>query len=112
MGILEGNCILVGGKTFTLTYQKENFVSNDSHNFTLKLKDEHHSSELIYLFLLTALRCSLSQKYSWGDAVTKEKMLGEYVYLPATHDGQPDWMFMEDFTTSMKTNVNNKITQL
>ena len=30
--IIKGNCILVGGKTFTLTYQEKDFVSNDSHN--------------------------------------------------------------------------------
>lgn len=111
-GILNGNCILVGGKTFTLTYQKEDFVSNDSHNFTLKLIDAQHRNEQIYLFFLTALRRSLSQKYSWGDAVTKEKILSEYVFLPSTYDGQPDWNFMEDFIKFMKMQINNKIVYL
>ena len=36
--IIKGNCILIGGKTFTLTYQKEDFVSNDSHNIVLYSK--------------------------------------------------------------------------
>ena len=51
--LIKGHCILVGGKTFTLTYQKDDFVSNDSHNFELHLID-NSKSEDIYLFLLTA----------------------------------------------------------
>lgn len=36
--IISGNCILIGGKTFTVTYQEKDFVSNDSHNFTVRVK--------------------------------------------------------------------------
>ena len=74
--IISGHCILVGGKTFTLTYQKDDFVSNDSHNFELHLIDNTQSA-LVYLFLITYIRASLSEKYKWADAVTKEKLLDD-----------------------------------
>lgn len=48
--LIKGNCILVGGKTFTLTYQKEDFVSNDSHNFEMHLKNIE--AQLLHLSLL------------------------------------------------------------
>ncbi len=94
--LIKGNCILVGGKTFTLTYQKEDFVSNDSHNFEMHLKDIE-GNEYIYLFLITVICSAFAQRYSWGDAVTKEKILGELLPLPSTIEGIPNWEHMEQF---------------
>jgi hypothetical protein len=36
----KGNCLFIGGKTFVVTYQKQDFYSNDSHNLILDLKNE------------------------------------------------------------------------
>lgn len=93
--IIEGNCILVGGKTFTLTYQKDNFVSNDSHNIILYGKD--CGDEQVLLFVITVLKCSLQSKYHWGDAVTKDKLLAETIKLPANSKGLPDWACMKNY---------------
>ena len=38
--IIKGNCILIGGKTFTLTYQNADFISNDSHNIVIRFKNK------------------------------------------------------------------------
>lgn len=73
--IIKGNCILIGGKTFTLTYQKNDFVSNDSHNIALYSKCV--SNEQVLLYIITVLSCSLKHKYNWGDAVTKDKLLAQ-----------------------------------
>lgn len=35
----KGKCLLIGGKTMTISYQENDFVSNDSHNLALYLKD-------------------------------------------------------------------------
>lgn len=92
--IIKGNCILVGGKTFTLTYQPDDFVSNDSHNFDMRLKNVV-AGKNIYLFLITVLRCMFSERYSWGDAVTKEKIINRDILLPSNGDNTPDWNCME-----------------
>ena len=98
---ITGHCILVGGKTFTLTYQCNDFVSNDSHNFVLRLKE--NVSEKAYLFILTILKVSFTSRYSWDDAVTKEKILEECILLP-TKNGGLDWNFMDNYMR----NVENK----
>jgi len=110
--ILKGHCILVGGKTFTLTYQKDDFVSNDSHNFTLRLKGDNPYSNKIYLFLLTLLRTTLGQKYSWGDAVTKEKILENEIMLPATSDGSPDFAYMEQYIKEIEQRVQQNLDKI
>ena len=94
--IIKGHCILVGGKTFTITYQKDDFVSNDSHNFTIRVKD-CDISDLDYLYLASMIYTYFGQKYSWNDAVTKDKLLDESIPLPITSTGEPDWQYMEDY---------------
>lgn len=48
---MKGNCILVGGKTFTITYQALDFVSNDSHNFVLVAKEKKVKKISTYFWL-------------------------------------------------------------
>lgn len=98
--LVDGNCILVGGKTFSLTYQQDGFVSNDSHNFTLRIKGRPVSIK-VYLFLLSALRAAFAYKYHWSDAVTKDKLLSETILLPAAPDG-PDYAYMEAYMEAVE----------
>lgn len=107
---IRGHCILVGGKTFTLTYQEQEFVSNDSHNFEMHLKKERGIN--VYLFLISAIRASLSSKYSWGDAVTKEKLLKQSISLPKDKKGEPDWDFMEKYMQGIHNKVNGTLNAL
>lgn len=100
--IIKGNCILVGGKTFTITYQKDDFVSNDSHNFVIRVKNKE-LGELEYLYLVTVIYNYFGQKYSWDDAVTKEKFLKESIPLPVNPDSQLNWQYMKD---CMKNSMN------
>lgn len=109
---LKGNCILVGGKTFTLTFQKESFVSNDSHNFVLRIKESGRDNEDIYLFLLTVIRSALTQKYSWDDAVTSEKLLNETIVLPVTSNKSPDWDLMDSYVKTLRTKTSHKISKV
>lgn len=109
--IIPGHCILIGGKTFTMTYQKDDFVSNDSHNFEIHLVNNVYSDK-VYFFLITAIRSSLRHRYEWSDAVTKEKLLEDYVYLPVTSDNEPDWVYMEEYITQKYREVNSTINNL
>lgn len=82
----KGNCIFIGGKTFVVTYQKNDFYSNDSHNLGLYLKEENYKNKLVHLFLATCVRKSLSHKYSWGDSVSKAKIKGDNISLPVINE--------------------------
>lgn len=90
----KGNCIFIGGKTFIVTYQENDFFSNDSHNLTLTLKIDEQKNKFYHLFLATCVKNSLGHKYSWGDSVSSSKIKTESVFLPVK-DGQPDYEFMK-----------------
>ena len=91
----DGDCIMIGGKTMTFSYQKEAFCSNDSHNIALYLKEKGDISENCYLFLITALRSALYSRYSWGDSVSMKRIKDEVFFLPVTADDKPDFAYMD-----------------
>lgn len=90
----KGNCVFIGGKTFVVSYQKDDFFSNDSHNLALTLKDETKKTRLIQLFLVSSVQNGLKHKYSWGDSISYKKIQSDSISLP-TKDGKPDYRTME-----------------
>ena len=100
----EGDCIMIGGKTLTFSYQAQAFCSNDSQNIALHLKDAEKASEMHYLFLIAALRGSLYQKYSWGDSISMKTIKNDVFQLPVDASGEPDWAYMDEYMrTIMKS---------
>lgn len=95
----EGNCIMIGGKTLTFSYQERAFCSNDSHNIALHLKDTSHATEMSYLFLIASLRGALYQKYSWGDSISMKTIKKDTFRLPIDASGEPDWAYMDEYMT-------------
>lgn len=98
----EGNCIMIGGKTLTITYQKGDFFSNDSHNLALYLKNSIHRTEEIYLFMITALRASIGHSYSWGDSISFKSIQKDYITLPVDSIGNPDYQYMTTYVNKVK----------
>ncbi len=97
----KGVCIFIGGKTFVVTYQENDFFSNDSHNLILYLKDEKIKNKLNQLYLETCINKSLSYKYSWGDSVSNKKIQTDKVSLPIKNK-KPDYEMMTTFITAIK----------
>ncbi|MDO4982815.1 MAG: restriction endonuclease subunit S, partial [Eubacteriales bacterium] len=96
----KGNCVFIGGKTFTVTYQEQDFFSNDSHNLALYEK-EMSANKLQQLYIATCVKRSLSHKYSWGDSVSKAKIKSDKIYLP-TKDGKPDYNAMATLISAIQ----------
>lgn len=90
----KGNCIFIGGKTFVVSYQEEDFYSNDSHNLALYLRDKGERTKLKQLCLATCVKKSMQHKYSWGNSVSYRKITKDKIFLP-TKDGKPDYPTME-----------------
>ncbi len=97
----EGECIMIGGKTLTFSYQEQAFCSNDSHNIALHLKDADKASEVRYLFLIAALRGSLHQKYSWGDSISMKTIKDDVFRLPVDASCEPDWAYMDEYMSAV-----------
>ena len=97
--IEKGNCIMIGGKTLTFTFQEKDFCSNDSHNIVLYAKNS--AEKILYLFYMSALRASMQNKYSWGNSISMKKIQDDIFYLP-TKNGEIDYEFMEKFITAVQ----------
>lgn len=89
----KGNCIFIGGKTFVVSYQENDFYSNDSHNLALYLKIVK-KTKLNQLYLATCVYKSLCHKYSWGDSISKAKIKADKIGLPVKN-GKPDYEAMD-----------------
>lgn len=89
----KGDCVFIGGKTFVVSYQENDFFSNDSHNLVLYLKDTKAKSKLNQLFLASCINKSLSHIYSWGYSISNKKIQKDKVSLPIK-DGKPDYKTM------------------
>ena len=96
----KGNCIFIGGKTFVVSYQKDDFYSNDSHNLALYLK-EQNVTKSNQLYLATCIRKGLSHKYSWGDSISGSKIKSDKFQLP-TKNNKPDYATMETFIKAVE----------
>ena len=105
----NGNCIFIGGKTFVVSYQKDNFYSNDSHNLALYLK-EQNVTKSNQLYLATCIHKSLSHKYSWGNSISGSKIKSDKFQLP-TKNNKPDYATMETFIKAVEKLVIKDVVQ-
>lgn len=99
--IEKGNCIFIGGKTFSVSYQEKDFYSNDSHNLALYLRDSVAATKKKQLYLAACIYKSLAHKYSWGDSVSNGKIQTDKLSLPAK-DGKPDYESMETLISAVQ----------
>lgn len=97
----KGNCIFIGGKTFVVSYQENDFYSNDSHNLVLYLRNEQNRNKLNQLFLAVCIYKSMSHKYSWGDSVSNKKIQKDIILLPVKN-GEPAFEFMRTFISAIQ----------
>ena len=97
----KGNCVFIGGKTMVVTYQKDDFCSNDSHNLALYLR-EQNVSEHVYFYLVAAIKKALGYKYVWGDSISWKKIQIDCFKLPIKEDDTPDFDFMERYIRAIE----------
>lgn len=113
----KGNSIMIGGKTLVITYQEEDYISNDSHNLALYYKDVDTPTRNIQLFLVSALYKSLKPKYNWGDSISKSKICKDSLMLPIKKDGNIDYGFIGNLISAqtklcIKDILNNKDSEI
>lgn len=109
--IEKGHSIMIGGKTLVITYQEQDYVSNDSHNLALYLKNNKNYSENIYLFLVAALYKSLKSKYEWGNSISKTKIQKDIIKLPANDKNEIDFDFMETYISAIQKLVTKDVVE-
>lgn len=103
----KGNCVFIGGKTFVVSFQENDFYSNDSHNLVLYLKNEREKSKQTQIFLASCINKSLGHKYSWGDSISNRKIQTDKVSLPISIPpsgvrGLPDYALMQTLISAIQ----------
>ncbi len=113
----KGDCIFIGGKTFVVSYQENDFFSNDSHNLALYLKtcDKSKSktcdkSKSKHFYIATCLFKSLNHRYSWGNSISKTKIKNDKISLPMKDD-RPNYDVMELLISAIQKLVIKDVVQ-
>jgi hypothetical protein len=96
----KDDCVFIGGKTFIVSFQENDFYSNDSHNLVLYLKDKEHKDKFAQLFLATCINKSSQHKYSWGDSVSSTKIIKDKVSLPSQNKKE-NFKIMETYISAV-----------
>ncbi|MDT2895921.1 restriction endonuclease subunit S [Lactococcus lactis] len=109
--IEEGNSIFIGGKTFVVTYQKNDYFSNDSHNLALYLKDYKQRTSENQLFFATSIYKSLAHRYSWGNSISNKKIQTDNIKLLVNSKGIPDYNLMNNIICATKKIVIKNVVE-
>lgn len=97
----EGNSIFIGGKTLVISYQEQDYFSNDSHNLALYLKNEKYRTKSVQLYMVSALYKSLKPLYSWGNSISKQKIQNDFVSLPS-FNGEIAFLYIENYIKALE----------
>ena len=94
------NCLSIangGSSAGKCYYQPFEFVGADHVTQCFRLD----ASPQQYLFLSTIVSKALMGKYGFSHEIKDKALVRERILLPVTADGQPDYIFMEDFGTKL-----------
>ncbi|UMQ43213.1 restriction endonuclease subunit S [Chryseobacterium sp. Y16C] len=100
--IFEGNCITISnnGSVGEAFFQEKRFTCSHDVN-PIYLKDKSITlNKYIAMFLCTLIR---REKYRWGYGRKWRpiRMPNSIIKLPINKDGNPDWLFMENYIKSL-----------
>ncbi|WP_317854384.1 restriction endonuclease subunit S [Chakrabartyella piscis] len=92
----KGNCITIGAEGGVAYYQNDDFIAGVKVYTLRSSRLNMHNA----LFLITVLN-KLSYLYSYGRARVLEKIKNEMIKLPVDDSGNPDYLYMENYITSL-----------
>ena len=84
------------------SYQQTDFSASDHVE---KLTSRFPMNPHIALFLTTVFNLD-RHRYHYGRKASQRRLRSSRVKLPATADGKPDWIFMENFIKALPYSVN------
>ena len=95
--IEEGNAIVIGDTTSTISYQAKAFGTGD-HMIVIRASWLNEYTGLFIVALLQKERF----RYSYGRAFLMNLIKNTTLLLPTTQDGNPDWVWMENYIKSLR----------
>ena len=95
--IENGNAISIGDTTATCFYQDEDFITGDH---MVVVRADSWLNKYTGLFIVAILQGE-QYKYSYGRAYLMDRIRDTIVKLPADAEGNPDWLFMENYIKAL-----------
>ena len=97
----EGNAITIGDTTSTINYQDSPFICGD-HIVIIRFPNMNKYTGLFIVSLLHLERF----RYCYGKSYKKESISNTFIKLPIDINGNPDWLFMEEYIKSLPFSSN------
>lgn len=94
------------GSTFYHPYKFN--VNGDA----ITLIEKNSMSDKAKSFIACILNGAFTRKYSYEEKCSPQKALDEIVRLPTTHNGAPDWAYMESYMANLEAKVAESLTLL
>ena len=93
----SGNTITIGRQTGVAFYQQDEYFETDN----ILILTNSKINQLSGLFIAGAYNNSTASKFSYGRVASIGKIKVEYIKLPITKDGLPDYDFMAQYIKSL-----------
>ena len=97
--------ISFGAENADFFYQKEEYVAGNKMYYI----NTQNLSEDSALFLKTILQATFTNNFSFSDGLIPSRIENEYIKLPITTDGLPDWEYMDHFIKEKKGIISKYI---
>ena len=101
--VSKGNCIvficLGAGSAGYATYQQTDFIGMSGKTIC---GYNENLTPLSAMFIVSILDCE-RPKYSFGRSWTGDRLRDTIIKLPATHEGVPDWDYMERYIKHLRS---------
>lgn len=104
----HGECLTVDSAVLgSCFYQSKDFSASDHVEI---LRPKFQMSKNIALFLSTIInRTGTIIGYSYIKKRSQKALAKEFIYLPATKTGEPDWQYMDNFIKKIYDNIYTQL---
>lgn len=88
-----------GSIGYSFYHKYKSICSNDCRKLNLKTSN----NEYVSLFITNQISCQ-RDKYNYGYKMGTKRLQRQYIMLPVTDEGEPDWIFMQDYIKQLESN--------
>ena len=92
----QKGCITVSPLDGSAFYQPIDFLGRGGAGSAILLLRNQNLTEMSGLYISAVLRAALT-KFSYNDQINSQTISVQYINLPVTADGKPDFLYMESY---------------
>ena len=107
----KGNCITVSPIDGSSFYQENDFLGRGGAGSSIILLYNPKMNLYSGYFISTVIR-AVCKKYAYSDMANKDTIGEEKIKLPADKDGNPDFLYMEEYMKNREIVVSASLTKL